>query len=162
MQLTQTLSRRWDRTASTLRRGFTMMEILVVLAILGLLFGLAVSNFDQIFGDARVNSTRLFVKESLTNPLFSYNVAMGGYPSTAEGLQALIQPPANKADRWAGPYLEPAKVPVDPWGEPYQYEYPGKRNKGKYDLWSKGPDKTTGTADDIGNWDAVAAPEVSK
>jgi general secretion pathway protein G len=84
------------------------------------------------------------------------------FPSTSEGLQALITPPANKAAQWVGPYITESKVPNDPWGEPYQYVYPGQKNKGSYDLWSKGPDKQSGTADDIGNWDAAAAAPENK
>jgi general secretion pathway protein G len=73
-------------------------------------------------------------------------------------LQALWTQPAQRADSWHGPYGEGSKPPVDPWGEPYQYAYPGTHNKGSYDLWSKGPDHTSGTDDDIGNWDK-SAPE---
>lgn len=132
-----------------------MMEILVVLAILGLLVALAVQNLDKIFGGAQDQSARLFVRESLKNPLFTYRMQMGDYPTTAEGLQALVSAPSSRAERWGGPYLVEAKLPVDPWGEPYQYAYPGARNKTGYDVWSKGPDKQSGTADDIGNWDST-------
>jgi len=94
----------------------------------------------------------IFVKSSVKLPLQTYSMHMGDYPSTAEGLQALITPPASKADRWHGPYFEDAKLPVDPWGEPYQYRYPATKNKRGYDVWSKGPDKQDGTDDDIGSW----------
>lgn len=141
------------------RRAFTMMELLVVLAILGLLAGLAISNVGHIFGGAQGTTAELFVKESLKAPLFTYRMHMGDYPSTSEGLQALIDRPGAKGDRWHGPYITEAKVPRDPWGEPYQYAYPGTRNKGSYDLWSKGPDKQSGTGDDIGNWDKDAPAE---
>jgi general secretion pathway protein G len=134
--------------------AFTLLEILVVLAIIGLLAGLAITNVDKIFGGAQIQTTELQVRDSMRTPLASYRIAMGDYPSTSEGLQALVTPPANRADRWHGPYLEPPKVPIDHWGEPLQYAYPGTRNKSSYDLWSKGPDRQSGTADDIGNWDA--------
>ena len=77
-----------------------------------------------------------------------------GYPSTAEGMAALLAAPANKSDRWRGPYIDSPgnKAPLDPRGEPYQYRYPGTHNKGSYDLYSKEPDKADGTADDVGNW----------
>lgn len=137
-----------------LRRGFTMMELLVVLAILGLLAGLAISNVGQIFGGAQAGTAELFVKETLKAPLFTYRMHMGDYPSTSDGLQALIDRPGNsKASQWHGPYITESKVPRDPWGEPYQYAYPGAKNKSSYDLWSKGPDKQSGTDDDIGNWE---------
>ena len=138
-------------------RGFTMMELLVVLAILGLLAGLAISNVTGIFGGAQASTAQLFVKESMKTSLFTYRMTMGDYPSTADGLQALITAPGSKADRWRGPYIEGGKIPLDPWGEPYQYASPGSKNKGGYDLWSKGPDKQSGTGDDIGNWDDAPA-----
>jgi general secretion pathway protein G len=83
-----------------------------------------------------------------------YRIDLSDYPSTAEGIQALLVAPANKADRWRGPYIDTPgnKAPLDPWGEPYQYRYPGTKNKGGYDLYSKGPDRVDGTDDDIGNW----------
>lgn len=157
MQTRPISSRRFTHRAAS--RGFTMMELLVVLAILGLLAGLAISNVTGIFGGAQASTAQLFVKESMKTSLFTYRMTMGDYPSTADGLQALITAPGSKADRWRGPYIEGGKIPLDPWGEPYQYASPGTKNKGSYDLWSKGPDKQSGTADDIGNWDATEAPK---
>ncbi|HEY0945520.1 MAG TPA: type II secretion system major pseudopilin GspG [Opitutaceae bacterium] len=134
------------------RAAFTLLEILIVLAIIGLLVGLAVSKFENIFGSSQQEVARLFVGQSMKLPLTSYRLHMGDYPSTAEGLQSLVSAPANKADRWRGPYIDGSKVPLDPWQEPYVYRYPGAKNKGGYDLFSKGPDKQEDTADDIGNW----------
>lgn len=139
-----------------------MLELLVVLAILGLLAGLAISNVNGIFGGAQASTAELFVKQSMKTSLFSYRTQMGSYPSTAEGLAALIAPPADKADRWHGPYIEGGKVPIDPWGEPYQYRYPGTHNKDSYDLYSKGQDKLDGTDDDIGNWDKASTATPGK
>lgn len=140
-----------------------MMELLVVLAILGLLAGLAITNVQGIFGGAQVNTAQLFVKQTMKTSLFTYRMSMSDYPSTAEGLQALVsQPSGGKAASWRGPYIEGGKVPLDPWGEPYQYAYPGVKNKGSYDLWSKGADKQSGTGDDIGNWDDAPAGETPK
>ena len=139
------------------RRAFTLLEILVVLAIIGLLAGLAITNIDKIFGGAQITTAELFVKETMKTALTTYRISMGDFPSSADGLQSLITPPASKADRWRGPYITDSKVPLDPWGEPYQYAYPGKRNKSGYDVWSKGPDKQDGTDDDIGNWSTGGA-----
>lgn len=138
-------------------RGFTMMELLVVLAILGLLAGLAITNIGGIFGGAQATTAELFVRESMKAPLFTYRMHMGDYPSTTDGLQALFMAPEGKTGKWHGPYITENKIPLDPWGEPYQYAYPGTYNKAAYDLWSKGPDKQSGTEDDIGNWDSSAA-----
>lgn len=135
-------------------RAFTLLEILVVLAIIGLLVGLAVSKVGNIFGAKQEDIARLFVNSSVKTPLTAYRIDMGGYPSTTEGMQALVAAPQGKADTWKGPYIETpgGKLPMDPWQEPYQYRFPGVKNKDSYDLYSKGPDKTEGTPDDIGNW----------
>ena len=134
--------------------AFTLLEILVVLAIVGLLAGLAITNSDKIFGQGQEAVAKIFVRDSLKTSLVRYRIDLGDYPSTAEGMQALLAAPAGKGDRWRGPYIDSPgnRTPVDPWGEPYQYRYPGAKNKGGYDLFSKGPDKTEGTEDDIGNW----------
>ncbi|HYC70699.1 MAG TPA: type II secretion system major pseudopilin GspG [Opitutaceae bacterium] len=135
-------------------RAFTLIEILVVVAIVGLLVGLMVTNTDKIFGQSQEVVARVFVRDSLKIALTRYKSDLGSYPSTAEGLAALIAAPANAADRWKGPYIESpgGKLPLDPWGESYLYRFPGVKNAGGYDLYSKGEDKTEGTADDVGNW----------
>ncbi len=146
------------------RDAFTLLEILVVLGIIGLLVGLAVTNIKGIFSNKQEDIAKMFVQNSLKPSLFSYKLDVGDYPSTGEGLQALLTAPAGKADRWRRPYMDSpsGKVPLDPWGHEYQYAYPGTKNKGEYDLWSMGPDGQSGTADDIGNWPPPVEGEAQK
>lgn len=140
--------------ASALRRGFTLVEILLALTILGLLVAVAVTKLDGIFGQSQEQVARLFVGDSMKTALLRYRMDLGDYPTTAEGLKALITAPEDKADRWKGPYIEAkgGEAPRDPWGEAYQYRCPGTRNADGYDLFSKGRDRAPDTADDIGNW----------
>ena len=135
-------------------RAFTLIEILIVVAIIGLLAGLLFNGFDAIFGRSQEMIAKVFVRDSFKTALVRYKIDLGDYPSTSEGLSALLTAPASAGDRWRGPYGEVAggKLPADPWGEPYQYRYPGTHNKASYDLYSKGPDKADATADDVGNW----------
>lgn len=135
-------------------RGFTIVEILVVLAIIGLLVGLVVTNADKVLGSSSEKVAKIFVGDSLKTPLVRYRIDLGDYPSTAEGLAALVAAPSSVAEKWKGPYLDVSggKMPTDPWGQPYEYRYPGVKNVGGYDVYSKGPDKAADTADDIGNW----------
>jgi general secretion pathway protein G len=134
--------------------GFTLVEMLVVLAIIGLLIGLVVTNTGGVLGRSEEAVARIFVNDSLKTPLVRYRIDLGTYPSTAEGLAALVAAPNSAGDRWRGPYLEVkgGKIPTDPWGQPYEYRFPGTKNPGGYDVFSKGPDRIADTADDIGNW----------
>ena len=75
---------------------------------------------------------------------------MGRYPTTEEGLNALLKAPEGTEDRWAGPYVR--DIPKDPWGNEYQYAFPATRSRDAYDIWSMGPDGKNNTDDDIGNW----------
>lgn len=131
-------------------RAFTLVEILVVVAIIGLLAGLLLSRAGDSLETANNNIARAIVNDTYKTSLVRYKIDMGDYPSTADGMNALMSAPANAGDRWHGPYAD--KITLDPWGEPYQYRFPGTHNKGSFDLYSKGRDKAEGTADDIGNW----------
>jgi general secretion pathway protein G len=142
-----------QRGAARGEGGFTLLEILLALGILAMLVALAVTNIGKTLGNAQDSVAKTFVRESMKTPLTAYRLSVGDYPSTEQGLQALATAPENTPG-WRGPYIDSpgGKIPLDPWGEPYQYRYPGVHNKDGYDLWSKGPDKTDGTDDDIGNW----------
>ena len=131
-------------------RGFTLLELLVVLVILGLLVGVVAPRF---FGQVGKSETQIAAAQikSLEDALDQYRLDMGGYPTTEQGLAVLNAPPAG-ATRWRGPYLKKA-VPNDPWGNPYQYRSPGEH--GEVDLFSLGKDGQpggTGDAADITNW----------
>ncbi len=139
------------RITSSRQSAFTLLEILIVLALVGLLAGVLITNVDRIFGDSQVQIAEQQVNESFRAPLMSYRIHMGSYPTTEEGLEALIRAPEGRSDRWRGPYLERNEVPRDPWGNPYQYRYPGERNSNGYDLYSYGPDGQD-SDQNIGNW----------
>ena len=136
------------------RPGFTLLEILIAVAIVGMLVGLAVTNTDKILGQSQEGVAKLFVNESLKTSLVRYRIDLGDYPSTEEGIKALIVAPEGKADKWRGPYMDAkgGRVPLDPWNQEYQYRYPGTKNTESYDLFSAGRDKKADTEDDLGNW----------
>jgi general secretion pathway protein G len=129
--------------------GFTLLEVLIAIALLAAIAGLLVSNLDRILGGGREQVAQLFVEETLETPLTAYRVNMGRYPSTEDGLEALLKKPSDEAVNWRGPYVK--KINPDPWGTPYQYRYPGEHNEAAFDLWSLGPDGVE-SEDDIGNW----------
>ena len=133
------------------RPAFSLMEILIVIALIAIMATLSITGLQNIFGAKQEETASIFVNQSIKTPLIAYRTAIGAYPTTAEGLNALSNPPAGKESRWKGPYLD-GKLPVDPWSNPYQYKFPGTHNPKGYDIWSIGPDQTDGTADDIGNW----------
>ena len=139
------------RSCQAARTGFTLLEILIAIALLAAIAGLLIANLDRILGGGKKEVARIFVNETLETPLLSYRVNMGNYPTTEQGLEALIKAPAENAANWEGPYLK-KKIPQDPWGNPYQYKSPGDKNKDTYDLWSFGPDGTE-SEDDITNWE---------
>ncbi|WP_221029591.1 type II secretion system major pseudopilin GspG [Actomonas aquatica] len=145
-----TFSDRSSRLRSAATKGFTLLEIMVVLAILGLLVAVLVRNVGGDLSRGQESAAKLFVTATMESPLTAYRIDTGNYPTTAQGLEALITNPGN-VKGWRGPYLD--KLALDPWQQPYEYRFPGQKNKGKYDLFSKGPDMTAGNDDDIGNWE---------
>jgi len=135
----------------SVNRAFSLVEMLIVIALIAVVATLVIANLDTLFGGGQIDSTKTFVTQSIKTPLMAYRTAIGGYPSTNEGLNALVQPVAGKESRWRGPYVD--KIPLDPWGNPYQYRNPGIHNPRGYDVWSFGPDGIDQTPDDIGNWE---------
>lgn len=116
--------------------GFTLLEILVVLAILALLIGLVAPAALRQLGGARVSVARQSISR-LGSVLDLYKLDVGAYPTTEEGLAALIHKPAG-AQNWNGPYLKDANEPKDPWNHPYSYQAPSSREGHDYDLCSAG------------------------
>jgi len=133
------------------RAGFTLIEILIVLALMASIATLVVINADTVLGSNKEKVAKSWVENTAKLPLVSYMTDMNSYPTTAQGLEALVAQPAGAEGRWKGPYMD--KLPDDPWGEPYQYRYPGKHNPNKYDVWSLGPDRKPDSGDEIGNWE---------
>lgn len=140
-----------NRNRYSNKRGFTLIEIMLVIGLMVLLFGLVVANVDKIFGENQEQLVAFKVKESFKTPLTSYRIHMGSFPSTQQGLQALLTKPENDRGRWKGPYLDGADALIDPWGGTLQYRYPGTNNTSSYDLFSLGADGTE-SGDDITNW----------
>lgn len=142
------------RTCQRNRRGFTLMELLVVLAILGLLIAMVAPRVLGTQKKADISNAQNQIG-MLKAALERYALDMKDFPSSEDGLQSLVEPPSDEglAERWDGPYINSEALPKDPWGNDYQYEYPPQQGKGDYpDIWSMGPDGEDGTGDDIVSW----------
>ena len=126
--------------------GFTLVEMLLVLVILATLAAIVIPKFAGRSRQAKETAAKSQIA-NLEVAIDSFEVDNGFYPRT---LDELIQPPPNAQD-WHGPYLKKG-IPLDPWGHPYIYQYPGKYNPETYDLLSPGPDGRVGGDDDITNW----------
>jgi general secretion pathway protein G len=113
---------------------------LVVLAILGLLVGLVGPQVMKTLGSSKTKTARIQIEE-LSGALDIYRLEVGRYPTSDEGLDALVEQPGN-ASNWNGPYLKKSKVPQDPWGYDYNYRSPGEH--GSFDIWSLGMDNREG------------------
>ena len=142
------------RRATRSNRGFTLLELLVVIVIIGLLAGLVAPRyFDQI-GKSNTKVAKAQI-DSLEKALDQYRLDVGRYPTTEAGLASLYTKPQN-VEKWEGPSLK-KPVPLDPWGNPYLYKSPG--DHGDYDLFSYGSDGKpggSGEASDVTSWVAPA------
>jgi general secretion pathway protein G len=126
-------------TRARIHAGFTLLELLVVMVIIGLLAGYVGPKLFGQIGKSEVKATRAQI-DALQKALDQYRIDVGRYPSTEQGLVALVSRPAEEA-RWSGPYLSKA-VPADPWGRSYEYRAPGQH--GEFDLLSLGRDGQPG------------------
>ncbi len=132
--------------------GFTLLELLVVLGIIAMLAGIVGPQVMKHMGESKVKAAKVQI-EDLASTLDMYKLDLGNYPTSEEGLKALIESP-DSAKRWNGPYLRKSKIPLDPWQNEYKYVFPGEH--GKFDLISLGADGREGGEGedkDINSWE---------
>jgi general secretion pathway protein G len=127
--------------------GFTLIEILLVVIIIGILVSLVAPRLAGRSEEARKQAAKADIEGGITLALDLYEIDNGRYPRK---LDDLVTKP-GEASNWKGPYLKKG-LPSDPWGTPYVYRFPGQRNTESYDLFSAGPDKQEGSEDDVVNW----------
>jgi general secretion pathway protein G len=140
-----------SRNARRRQRGFTLVELLVVITIIGLIMGLVGPRVLNYLTESKAKAAKIQI-ESLSSALDLYFLDVGRYPNTSEGLAALVKRPGS-SPAWNGPYLKGGLVPADPWGNPYVYRSPGEH--GSYDIISyaaDGQEGGTGAAADITSW----------
>ncbi len=131
----------------TARTGFTLIELMLVVIIIGALVAMVMPRFAGRGEQARVAAARADIQANIATALKLYELDNGNFPTTDDGLNALLTRPPS-ATNWSGPYLE--RAPIDPWRREYQYRSPGE-NRVDYDLYSFGKDGVEGT-DDVTNW----------
>ena len=132
--------------------GFTLLEIMVVVIIIGVLAATIIPQFMGTTQEAKVSAAKADVSQ-LENALERFNLHMDRYPTIDEGLKVLVEAPASEDKKWRGPYIKLLRP--DPWGNPYQYRAPGMHHSTTFDVWSRGADGQDGGEGpnvDIGNW----------
>ncbi len=137
-------------------QGYTLLEVVAVLTLMAALLTLVTPNIIKELKKGQAKAARAQV-QSLKNVLNSYYMDNSCYPTTEQGLKALVEKPSIPPvpESWNGPYLEDKSIPRDPWGEELRYFCPGVHNPDRYDLYSLGSDKKEGGEGndaDIGNW----------
>ena len=130
-----------EKASLNLKRGFTLVEILIVLALIGIVAGLAMSNLGALFGGVKIKAAQTWVNRTGEAYVTSYFALVGEYPKSLNDLKT----PPNGVP----PFVKRASDLNDPWGKPYVYQYPGTRNTGSFDISTTSPDGKV-----IGNWDS--------
>ncbi|MDR0536258.1 MAG: type II secretion system protein GspG [Puniceicoccales bacterium] len=136
------------------RKAFTLIEIVIVIALIGGLMAVLMGNFSDTFATGQENTESIKIKSKIGGALQIYRAHVGTFPTDEEGgLGALISPPEGSAARWKGPYLKQEEL-LDSWRQPYNYRCPGANNPRSFDLWSNGANRINenGGGDDIANW----------
>lgn len=136
------------------KHGFTLIEIMLVVVIIGVLVAMVVPNIVGRSDTAREQAARADIETNIATALDIYHMDNATYPTTQQGLSALITAPTSSPvpTQWKGPYLKKRKIPKDPWSREYVYTSPGVHDKNGYDLSSYGPDGVE-SADDVTNWE---------
>lgn len=129
-----------------MRKGFTLIELMLVVIIIGILSAMVVPRLAGRSEQARIQAAKTDINSSIPLALDLYEMDLGSYPESLDYLRT----PGADAESWRGPYLK--KKPLDPWGKTYIYKAPGEHNSDSYDLFSAGKDGQPGTADDVVNW----------
>jgi general secretion pathway protein G len=138
------------RPTSLARRAFTLIELLLVLVIIGVLAAVVVPKLANRAGDAKIKACKASIG-GISSALGVFEVDNSRYPTTEEGLAALVDAPPSLSSSWKGPYVDKVNIAADPWGHEFIYRYPGTNNPQGFDLFSMGPDGREGN-DDITNW----------
>lgn len=137
--------------------GFTLLEMILVVSIIALLLGVAINKMGGALDFGKEVRVKADI-QSLSTALRMYNAQNGFYPTTEQGLKALVaQPTTDPRPRQWRSAFEDGRLPRDPWDNEYGYTCPGKHNSRGFDLFSPGPDRQPNTADDLGNWENDSA-----